>query len=532
MNVDKRPNLLLIEDSATQVIAYTDFFEAAAWTVSSVRTAEDGLVEIEKNMPDVVIVDNVLPGMNGDEFCRQMRMNVKTRAIPTLLFTSDETEEREWVSLKSGADDFVRKSEPMEILELRARHLLSRVAPTLSLPQTENRPEGFRCLLVDDSPSCLLFMETYLESVGFEVDTAEDGMKALAKVGEEDYDAVIIDYQMPNMDGIEVCRRIRKFEPRSQSGVVIIILTGSDTKEVLTRAMEAGADDLIVKSAEPEAVEGRVRAQIRRKNVADENQHLATVFKEKELAVIRADSERKLAQVKLEAAEEITRMKSDFVATVAHELRTPIAGVRGAAENMAAGFLGDTTKDQREALSIVIRSTDRLTRLVNSLLDLAMIEAGVMNYDFQTVKVNALLSSATSSLQVVASEQKRVLNINPADPDVLINADQDAFEQILTNLIGNALKFSEKEVTVRADANGDHVVIAVEDDGPGIPDDEINKVFDRFHKIGIYAKKAGAGLGLAITKGLVEAHSGKIWAENCAEANGGGARFVVQLPTR
>jgi PAS domain S-box-containing protein len=229
---------------------------------------------------------------------------------------------------------------------------------------------------------------------------------------------------------------------------------------------------------------------------------------------------------------ELDKMKSAFVSNVSHELRTPLTAIKASADNMLDRLIGDLNGKQVGYLTRIKSNSDRLARLINDLLDLSTIEAGKIDLRPTNLPLVTLVKEAAESLKPVAAEKLINLTLMSADPGVIAWADRDKVIQVLMNLIGNALKFTPTrgKVTIAVAKNSAAwMQISVTDTGPGIPAEEVNKVFGRFYQIGQAGtpKTQGTGLGLAISKALVEMHGGKIWVESEA---GKGSTFSFTLP--
>ena len=231
---------------------------------------------------------------------------------------------------------------------------------------------------------------------------------------------------------------------------------------------------------------------------------------------------------------DLDRMKSDFVSNVSHELRTPLTAIKGSVDNMLDGILGPLTEKQTRYLSRINSNADRLGRLIGDLLDLSRIEAGKIDLRPANVGVIALVKEVADALRTLAADKLISIEVLGADEHVDVWADRDKVLQILTNLIGNAVKFTPPHGRVaiaveRHDA--EWVKLAVVDNGPGVPPEEAARIFDKFYQAQQTNKLnvKGTGLGLAISKALVELHGGNIWCENGAD---GGSVFSFTLPAR
>lgn len=232
-----------------------------------------------------------------------------------------------------------------------------------------------------------------------------------------------------------------------------------------------------------------------------------------------------------ERLQELDRLKSSFVSIVSHELRTPMTSIKGLVENMLDGLVGNLNDRQSFYLERMKYNIERLTRMINDLLDLSRIEAGRMDLHQSAVNMGSLAREVVETLQPMAQERSLTLEARISSPIGLIQGDRDKLIQIFTNLINNALKFTESPGTVAVEVkqrDDGMVQTCIIDNGCGIPLEEQQTIFERFYRgQSSEMKNRGAGLGLAITKSLVELHGGSIWVESTPEE---GSRFCVILP--
>ena len=228
---------------------------------------------------------------------------------------------------------------------------------------------------------------------------------------------------------------------------------------------------------------------------------------------------------------ELDQLKSSFVSIVSHELRTPMTSIKGLVENMLDGLTGDLNDRQTFYLGRVKYNIERLTRMINDLLDLSRIEAGRMNLHQSAVNIGSLAREVVETLQPLAQERSLILEAQVAAAIGIIQGDRDKLIQIFTNLINNALKFTESPGTVTVEVrqrDDDMIQTCVIDTGCGISPEEQQIIFERFYRgQSSEMKNRGAGLGLAITRSLVELHGGSIWVESVL---GEGSRFYFILP--
>lgn len=225
------------------------------------------------------------------------------------------------------------------------------------------------------------------------------------------------------------------------------------------------------------------------------------------------------------------RLKNEFVSTVSHELRTPLCIFKNIISNAMAGVMGKVSRKLYESLETADISIDRLSRIVDDFLDIARIESGVMKLDLQPISIRSVVAEVTDSLRTLATAKGLELNTEMCPEEILVNADKDRIAQILTNLIGNAVKFIPTgcQINVIVTDCADHIEVAVRDNGPGLSKEDMEKVFDRFvqaHNLA-GAGEHGTGLGLTIARELVQMHKGRIWVES---APAHGCCFYFTLP--
>jgi signal transduction histidine kinase len=224
--------------------------------------------------------------------------------------------------------------------------------------------------------------------------------------------------------------------------------------------------------------------------------------------------------------------KSQFVANMSHELRTPLAAILGYAELMQEGFYEQLGQKSLDALTRIRSNGKHLLGLINTVLDIAKIESGQFTLNMAEYAIESVVETVRSATESLAQNKKLALKTDVATKLPVGVGDEQRLTQVLLNLVGNAIKFTDTgEVRITAKAMNGHFIVAVTDTGPGIPPEEVNRVFEQFHQIDNSNTKAkgGTGLGLAIAKQIVEMHGGRIWVESTL---GKGATFQMELPIR
>jgi signal transduction histidine kinase len=363
-------------------------------------------------------------------------------------------------------------------------------------------PHPDKILVVDDSPDNVFLIKTILEEEGYAVITAENGIVALEKLEVSPCDLVLLDLMMPGIDGYEVTKRIRG-EMNLQQYIPILLITAHDAPNV-AHGLDLGADDFIRKPVTVDELLARVRSLLRLKHSMDER-------------------------------DEIARQREDFVSRLTHDLRTPLVAADRMLMLFEQGALGNLSPQMQEALTIMARSNANLLSMVNTLLEVYRFEAGRKTLAFQPVELKQLVEEVVGELTPLAQAKGLAINLNYAEEltTSTIMGDRLELHRLLTNLIGNAIKFTESGyVTISlspaissSHPNGDHIKIVVADTGSGIPPEEQSTLFQRFRQ-GSH-KSAGSGLGLYLSRRIVEAHQGQILVNSTL---GKGSEFIVTLP--
>src|SRR5581483_853838 len=234
----------------------------------------------------------------------------------------------------------------------------------------------------------------------------------------------------------------------------------------------------------------------------------------------------------VEDLEIASQHKSQFVANMSHELRTPLAAILGYAELMQEGFYEPLGQKSLDALTRIRSNGKHLLGLINTVLDIAKIESGQFTLNMAEYDIESIVDTVRSATESLAQNKKLTLKTDVAKKLPFGVGDEQRLTQVLLNLVGNAIKFTDTgEVRITATAANSHFTVAVIDTGPGIPADQQQKVFEQFHQVDNSNTKAkgGTGLGLAIAKEIVDMHGGRIWVESTV---GKGSTFRMELPVK
>jgi len=547
--------IMVVEDSETQALKMRYVLEAEGWEVISASSAEMSLDALNRTVPDLILVDYHLPGIRGDELCRRIRMNVNTRGIPVLMLTVEENHGAELHGLESGADDYVSKSVDAEILLARIRALLRKSpSQTSVLSPADSSFRRSRLLAIDDSPTYLQYLAEELGDEGYQVEQVASGRAGLDRLATEAFDCALVDLEMPDLSGIDVCRRIVELRHKTDNFIAVLMLTARETKEDMTRGLEAGADDFVGKSSDLAVLKARIRALLRRKSFQEENRKIVEELKNKELETVRARTEKEAAEARAALAEELAetnrklketqthlihseKMASlgQLVAGIAHEINNPLAFVLNNLFTVESSFnqvvkqieshlsTGSMTKVEkiRTRLGGMRQGLERVKELVLKLRTFSRLDEG----EFKTVDIHESIDSVLLFLQHQIKGRIEIEKHYGAVSKLACYA--GGVNQVLMNLLANALYAIEGRgrIVITTSQADDIFSISVRDTGKGIPEAIRHRIFEPFFTTKPLGQ--GTGLGLAISYGIVQAHRGTI--EVCSEENVG-TEFIIRLP--
>jgi two-component system NtrC family sensor kinase len=528
--------LMLVEDSPTQAARLRKLFEEGGLHVWHVSSAESALEQLKAASPDVIVLDYRLPGMNGYEFCHQIRLNVNTRAIPVLMLTAEEGDTAEMQGLASGADDYVAKSADFDVLLVRVLALLRKPQGSSAVVNIDNRFSRARLLAIDDSPTYLHQIAEELKAERYIVETIGDPVKALERLKHASFDCVLVDFEMPGLDGAAVCRAIRASHHDNDPEIVLVMLTSHDDKRRMTLSFEAGADDYIAKAADMAVTKARIRALLRRKFLVEENRHILEEIKEKELDAIRARAAREAAEVRAEMADQLAAANrrlavanqelEQFAYSAAHDLQEPLRKIRIFGQLVQTKIKGKVDADVDQFLGFCLQGATQMDQLIKDLL----LYAGATKSDDtpqHPVDLQSALSKALEHLEVTIADAGAQVTAGPL-PNLFVQ--EIRIQQLFQNLIGNAIKYHRPdvppEIRIAAEKKDGFWRLSVADNGIGISEEYWPKVFELFQRLDP-ATYPGTGLGLAICKRIVDQLGGSIWVES---ELGKGSTFFFSIP--
>lgn len=361
-----------------------------------------------------------------------------------------------------------------------------------------------KILAIDDDPVILNLIEKYFTDEDYSIKTALNGLDGLAMLKQEDFDLVILDLMMPDMNGYEICQKIREDFPLFE--LPVIILTAKSLIKDIIKAFDTGANDYISKPFDRNELIARARTLIRLKRLTKANNSL----------------------------QEAVDFKNKFIQMTIHDLRNPLTIIMGLANLMKTEL--ENGSEHGEYLNLILESSDLMLKMVNELLQTAKVESGKLFLKKEPVNLNECARKSIKNNMQRAKEKEQEIIFDPEPFDKCsISSDQMRIYEVIDNILNNAIKYSPKGelITIKIErfqysSERNKVRVIISDKGPGFSDNDKKKLFGRFQRLS--AKPTGgepsSGLGLSVVKQLMELLDGNIRLES---EPGKGSSFILEF---
>jgi PAS domain S-box-containing protein len=543
--------ILIVEDSRTQAEALRFALESHGFDVTVATDGMQALSLLGDHTVDMVLSDVHMPRMTGFELCARLKSSPDTRDVPVILLTSRSDPLAIVQGLEAGADNFITK--PYE-----AEYLIERVRMILGNRSRKRRMNmgvdvtflGKQFVINSDKEQILdLLISTFEEIVRSNHDLAartEELHSILESIGEgvvvadNDGKLVLHNRTAEQILGTETLA----IRPSDWPQLGMFLFT-ADQRPIpmeelpLTRATRGESlDDVEMLFARPSGRESCTCLAVSARPLRDENGNIRggviafrDINERKRAEATLAAQSVELARAK-ERAEQESRYKSQFLANMSHEFRTPLNAIIGFSELLEEQTMGTLNERQKEFVGYVMQGGRHLLALINDILDLSKVEAGRMQLSLELVSVGSLVEDVRQTVQPLAERQGIKLTFQIAEGLPSVFVDPMRIKQILFNLISNGIKFNHRHGSVHLEvrAQEDRLLWVISDTGLGIREEDQCRLFREFERIEhLGPKLEGTGLGLALTKRLVELHGGTIGVSSHA---GKGSTFTVDIPAR
>ncbi|SHG74664.1 hybrid sensor histidine kinase/response regulator [Pedobacter caeni] len=364
-------------------------------------------------------------------------------------------------------------------------------------------------LIVDDTPENLISLKKVLEKNNFEVDTASSGEEALKKVLKNEYVLIILDVQMPGMDGFEVAEAISGYSKARETAIIFLSAANTENK-FITKGYSSGGLDYITKPVDMDILLLKVKTFYR---IYEQSRKLIEIQK----ALLDEIEFRKQAE----------RKKDEFISIASHELKTPLTSVKGYVQLLERSIdKGDVPTLKKHLVKAQVQ-LEKLNELITDLLDISKIESGKLKFNKQPFMMDTLLDSVTEIIHQSNPEFK-IIKTGTAKREIC--ADEMRIEQVIINFLTNAIKYSPgtDEIHIKVEERGEHIYVGVKDFGIGINADQQKNVFEKFYRVEETAIHfQGLGIGLYISAEIIRRHDGEVGVRS---APGEGSEFYFSIP--
>ncbi len=371
----------------------------------------------------------------------------------------------------------------------------------------------YTILVVDDEELNVKFLNTFLTRKGYAVVSAETGLRALKKIQETNPDVVLLDAMMPEMDGFEVCRRLRS-DPATRM-LPVIMVTALHSVEDEVRALEAGADDFLSKPINNLELVARLRSLIRIKDLHDLLQGSKEVVESKNRELM-----------------ELHGLRDTLTQMIVHDLKNPLTGIMGCTELLLM-MPENLTDKQKSIIGKMEESASTILKMITEMLDISRMEENKLVLRRQPFHISELIQAAVNELSVMMMKSGVTSRTMITENVPNIQADKDLISRVVANLVHNAIKHSHRDGLIEIVSSylpeSNALEVSIRDQGEGIAPEYTDKIFEKFaqadlKKLGL---KTDRGLGLTFCKLAIEAHGGRIWVES---EMGRGSEFKFHLP--
>ncbi len=395
-------------------------------------------------------------------------------------------------------------------LEIKSQHGYPLRVAMIDRSPSPSDAQVKRVLLVEDSSTYVFALRKILNALGVSVVVAGTLKAARAELVSGSFDALLLDLNLPDSSGLDTLHSmIDSYE------LPTVVITGNDDRSTAAAAILAGADDYLVKGPLDAKMLGQTLSH--------------TVERHRFRAKLKLMAEE--LRLKNERLEQLDQQKNHMLGMAAHDIRNPLGIIFGYAKFLQVDAGPSLSAEHRAFLDAITESSEFILGLVEQLLDISTIESGKLIIDRAPVDLSRLAMSHVDLIGILAARKNIRIRFDPPREAVIVNADGSKIEQVLSNLTGNAIKFSASgsSIVVRVTATPTRAEFSVEDQGPGIPDNELSRLFRPFSTTSVRATdgERSTGLGLAIARRIVEGHGGEITVDSHV---GKGSTFRVSLP--
>ena len=495
-----KTSILVVDDLRSIRLTLGGILEDKGHKVVAVENGYQAIEAVRKTHFDVIFMDIKMPGINGVQTFREVK-KIDPKAT-VIMMTAYSVEDLVKEALEEGAYTIIYKPFDIDKIIAIIEELLH---------------EKVLILVVDDQFGDRETLKGILEDKGYRVAAAKDGTETIEMIKSRHYDIIFLDVRLPDMNGVQVFEQVKEIGPQA----TVIMMTGYASMETAMDAVNQGAYAYFVKPVNPDEIKTTIANAIKQQQLSLENKRLVESLQHSNKLLFETNEELK----------EANQAKSDFLASMSHDLRTPLNVIIGFSELMRDEVPGEVNKEQKQCLDDILSSSKHLLTLIDGVLDLSKVESGKMELNLTKVALAEVIESLRSTMVPILTPRKQSLEVEVEDGLPPVRADKVKLRQVLFNLLSNSTKFTPDggKLKIEAVREGNRCQVSVIDNGVGIKKEDQERVFEPFYQLDnpLTKERGGTGLGLALVKQIVEKHGRQVWVES---EYGKGSRFTFTLP--
>lgn len=494
--------ILIIANDVETINTLADHLKLHDFIIETLAHPATLINTVKLFQPSLIIMDMAFPESDiaGASAIKTLRDN--NNLTPVIFIAANEDMTSQLNAIQAGAYSYLTKPVDLNLL-------VSTIKTACNI-----KPElPYRVLIIDDDEENSQLHAEALKSDGMEVVTLSDPMQTLDKISEFNPELILLDMHMPQCSGLDVALIIRQNSQHNE--IPIVFLSAEQDVSLHMLSIKYGSDDFISKPVNLDYLKRIIQARIERSR---------KLFESINTDIAKIVAEKKLAQ-------RANKTKSEFISKMSHELRTPLNSILGYAQLLEMDHDGTLTEQQQLNLKHILGSGWHLLALINDVLDISKIESGHLSLVNSETNLNKIIEKSIGMNKKAAKDKKINITLNnKCDPSIMVYADATRLQQVIVNILSNAIKFNVEhgEIKITADADErDTCKVTITDTGRGLPNDKINTLFIPFNRLGLEDSNIeGNGIGLALSSQLIELMEGDIGAYN---NEGDGASFWFSL---
>ena len=494
--------ILIIDNDVETMNTLADHLRLHDFSVETLTHPATLMNAVNLFQPSLIIMDMAFPESDvaGASAIEVLRDN--NNLTPVIFIAANADMESRLNAIQTGAYAYLTK--PVDL-----NQLVSNIKAACNI-----KPEQpYRVLIIDDDEEGSQLHAEALKSNGMEVVTLSDPMQTLDKISEFNPELILLDMHMPQCSGLDVAMVIR--QDSQHNDIPIVFLSSEQDISLQMLAIKCGSDDFISKPVNLDYLKRAVQARIERSRKLFEsiNIDIGKIIAEKELA------------------QRANKTKSEFISKMSHELRTPLNSILGYTQLLELDHDSTLTEQQKKNIKHILGSGWHLLALINDVLDISKIESGHLSLVNSETNLNKVIEKSVEMNAKAAEDKKLSITFNnKCDTDIMVHSDATRLQQVLVNILSNAIKFNVENGKIEIDVQpvgSDSCKVTITDTGSGLPLDKINALFSPFNRLGLEDSQIeGNGIGLALSSQLIQLMEGDIGAYN---NEGGGASFWFSL---